>query len=95
MTKRRGGRVWLGLLVVLLIGVVFGSLAWGPVYVPVPVMVAVIGHQFNIPGLPAAVITPEQAAVIWHIRLPRVLVGLLAGSALGVAGAVLQGVFGQ
>ncbi|WEK06405.1 MAG: iron chelate uptake ABC transporter family permease subunit [Candidatus Devosia phytovorans] len=29
--------------------------------------------------------------IIWDLRLPRTLVGLLVGSALGLAGAVLQG----
>ncbi|MER6527363.1 iron ABC transporter permease [Streptomyces sp. NPDC001508] len=35
----------------------------------------------------------ESAAVIEQIRLPRVLVGLFVGSALGVAGAVMQALF--
>lgn len=29
--------------------------------------------------------------VVWHVRIPRTISGLLAGSALGVAGAVMQG----
>lgn len=35
----------------------------------------------------------RQEAVMWSIRLPRVLLGVLVGAALGVAGAALQGVF--
>jgi len=30
--------------------------------------------------------------VIWNVRLPRVLMGMLAGAGLGICGAVLQGV---
>ena len=35
----------------------------------------------------------EQLAVIWYIRLPRMLVGMLVGGALGISGAVMQGIF--
>jgi iron complex transport system permease protein len=37
--------------------------------------------------------TPEASAVIVSIRLPRVLLGLVVGAALGVAGAAMQGLF--
>ncbi|PKW17908.1 iron complex transport system permease protein [Saccharopolyspora spinosa] len=30
--------------------------------------------------------------IIWQVRIPRTLVGLLAGAALGLAGAIIQGV---
>jgi iron complex transport system permease protein len=33
----------------------------------------------------------EQAAIVHELRLPRTVLGLLAGSALGVAGALMQG----
>lgn len=34
----------------------------------------------------------EVRAIVWHIRIPRVLVGILAGAVLGLAGALLQGI---
>lgn len=34
---------------------------------------------------------PKESLVIWQIRLPRALLAFLAGSALGMAGASLQG----
>lgn len=34
-------------------------------------------------------------AVLWNIRFPRLVMGLLVGAALGAAGAVMQGVFGN
>jgi iron complex transport system permease protein len=37
--------------------------------------------------------TPTQSAVLWSIRLPRVLLGVLVGAGLGAAGAALQGIF--
>lgn len=33
------------------------------------------------------------AEVFWHIRAPRLLMGLIAGAALGVSGAQIQGLF--
>ena len=47
-----------------------------------------LGHA----GVPVEV-DPQQDAVLWAIRLPRVLLGLLVGGALAVSGAALQGIF--
>lgn len=41
------------------------------------------GHAGDVSG----------AEVFWHIRAPRLAMGLLAGSALGMAGAMVQGLF--
>jgi iron complex transport system permease protein len=39
--------------------------------------------------------TPDAVgeSVLWQIRLPRVVLGVLVGASLGVAGALMQGVF--
>ncbi len=79
----------------LLLMVVLASLAWGQINVPVPTALAVIGKQLHLPGIDGAGVTQEQTSVIWHIRMPRTLVGLLVGAALAVSGAVMQGVFGN
>lgn len=34
-------------------------------------------------------------ATLWNIRVPRILLGLLVGAALGVSGAIMQSVFGN
>lgn len=44
---------------------------------------------FAVGGEPAA----RADAVLWGIRLPRVLLGMVVGGALAVAGTALQGVF--
>lgn len=80
---------------VLLLIAVLTSLAWGQINVPVPTALAVIGKQLHLPGMDGAGVTQEQTSVIWHIRMPRTLVGLLVGAALAVSGAVMQGVFGN
>lgn len=82
-------------MALLLAIVVLVSLSWGQVPVPVAAMLGVLGQQLGLPGGQQMVLTPEQTAVIWHIRLPRILVGLLVGAGLGVSGAVMQGVFGN
>lgn len=43
--------------------------------------------------IPAGPHTSEQAAVLWSIRLPRVLLGVCVGAALGMAGAAMQSLF--
>ena len=37
--------------------------------------------------------TAIQESVLWDIRMPRIILGLLVGLALGSAGAILQGLF--
>lgn len=79
----------------LLVSIMVFSISWGQISIPWNDVVAVIAYNLHIPGCQEVVLTAEQQAVIWHIRVPRVLVGLLAGAALGISGAVLQGVFGN
>ena len=54
---------------------------------------AVLLQQLGLPFLQDVTLTKEQLAVIWYIRLPRMLVGMLVGGALGISGAVMQGIF--
>ena len=65
----------------------------GQIDVPIDKAVAILGYQLGLPGFTAADFTAEQQAVLWHIRLPRILVGMLVGAGLATAGAVMQGVF--
>ena len=44
-------------------------------------------------GVNLAAYEEQQAAVLQAIRLPRVLLGVLVGAGLGVAGAAMQGLF--
>ncbi len=77
----------------LLFLAVLASLVWGQIYVPAPTVLSIIGKQLHLPGIDGTGISQEQLSVIWHIRMPRTLVGVLVGAALAVAGAVMQGVF--
>jgi iron complex transport system permease protein len=53
----------------------------------------VLGDVFSHVGLGHSTLTPTQSAIIWTIRAPRMVLGLLAGAMLAVAGATYQGVF--
>lgn len=44
-------------------------------------------------GLPAGDYTAQQAGVLWSIRLPRVVLGVCVGVALGMSGAAMQSLF--
>ena len=91
--KRERSPLAIILLAVLLVVIACVSLTFGQIDVPVGKALAVIGAQLNLPGFTGADYSREQLAVIWYIRLPRMLVGVLVGAALGISGAVMQGIF--
>lgn len=72
----------LGLTIVL-------TTAIGPVYVPPREILAVLGSKL---GLTMAYSVPHEV-IIFQIRLPRILLGLLVGLALATAGTTMQGLF--
>ncbi|WP_298482087.1 iron ABC transporter permease [uncultured Chloroflexus sp.] len=86
------GRSWLIItLAVVLFGALLLGVGIGAVAIPPEVALAIILSKVGI-NLDVT-FTPQQMAVLWHIRLPRVVLGGLAGAALAVSGALLQGIF--
>lgn len=84
-------RAVIGLLLLLVIGAFTVSVGWGAVSIA-PAQVAAVFLQKA--GIPTSVeVSGLQANVLWAIRLPRVLMGLIVGAALAMSGIVLQGVF--
>lgn len=82
-----GRRAWFWpIAVVVAVGVAFVSLALGAVNITTPDVASVLFAQV---GLGEASVHSE--AVVWGIRMPRVLLGFLVGATLGLVGAVLQG----
>ena len=69
------------------------SLTCGQIDMPVKNTLAVVCHQIGLPFFTEQDFSREQLAVIWFIRMPRMLVGVLVGAALGISGAVMQGIF--
>jgi iron complex transport system permease protein len=56
--------------------------------------IAVGARSIALPDVWAALVSPtggEDDAVVRSLRLPRTLLGVVAGAALGVAGALIQG----
>lgn len=83
--RRHGGALSAGLVVMLLLllGVTVLSLAIGSGQVSAhDVLHGVLDPDLSVRG----------QLVVHQVRVPRTLAGLLAGTALGLAGAVMQGV---
>jgi iron complex transport system permease protein len=66
--------------------------AWGAVPLPLTTIVGVVATHAGIPGV--AVVWPAaQDAIVWQLRVPRVLAAALVGAALATSGALFQGLF--
>lgn len=100
---RKARRLVPGLVACLAVLVVLSvlSLAVGSRTIPSSVVLDVV-TRFNVfdalragdimAGLPSAYADNTDALVILTLRMPRTVLGLLVGAALGVAGCVMQGV---
>ncbi|MGB3484277.1 MAG: iron ABC transporter permease [Mycobacterium sp.] len=81
----RGGRGRLLGLVVALAGLAGATLA----------SILIGNYSISIDDVFAAISRPPETdldRIVRHIRIPRTVAGLLAGTALGIAGAVMQGI---
>ncbi|HLV04951.1 MAG TPA: iron ABC transporter permease [Actinomycetaceae bacterium] len=59
-------------------------------------LLGVVGLHVDLPLDRAAAPThPQGDAALWQVRFPRIVLGVLVGAALAVAGALMQGVFGN
>jgi iron complex transport system permease protein len=90
-TSHRRGRYLIAALAVALPLVAVFAAARGAYPVP---FTDVVGSILRPLGLPIG--TPPDAlaqSVLWDIRFPRVVLGILVGGALGCGGALLQGGF--
>ncbi len=75
----------------LLLVALAAGVSIGPAAIPLgQVARSVIAH---LPWHPAMHVPAINAAIVWQIRLPRVLLGALVGSMLAGGGAAYQGVF--
>lgn len=76
-----------GLIAALLIGLLTGPAALGPGEV-----VAALADR--VPGVSIdSGLSERELAILWEIRAPRVVLGMLVGAALAGSGAAYQGVF--
>lgn len=91
--RRRTALVTVGLLVVLLVAVVL-AIGLGQLNIPPGEVIGSILHRIGLDWGPLPS-HPNGEAALWNVRIPRVMMALLVGLALGAAGAVMQGVFGN
>ncbi|MGE5252811.1 MAG: FecCD family ABC transporter permease [Planctomycetaceae bacterium] len=81
--------LWMVMLAALLAGVMAVSVSLGSVKIPLSKSWSILAHQF-LGVSPPGTWTASESSIILDLRLPRILSGALVGSALGVAGSVLQ-----
>jgi len=83
---------WVAVGVVLVVVAVVAGLSVGPVALPLHgVLLEVLGH---LPFVHVhSGLTAREADIVWSLRAPRVVMGLLVGAMLSVAGGAYQGAF--
>lgn len=85
--------LWGGAAFALLLAAVTVSLSVGSVQVPLVHVWKILLHP--LPGMEGRFEVDWQSSseqIVWKVRLPRVVLGMLVGAALGLAGAAFQGV---
>jgi iron complex transport system permease protein len=87
---RRPAAIIFGLTVAVIAAAILG-VGRGAIAISPAEIFAVFSHRSGLGIGPAP--DAQKDAVLWSIRLPRVVLSLLVGAALGVSGASLQGVF--
>jgi len=75
----------------LLVSLAIGVLA-GPVDLGVGSVLESAGARLHVPGVSTS-LSPTEEAILWQIRVPRVMLAALVGAMLSLAGATYQGVF--
>src|SRR5579859_417696 len=89
---RRGGRLGVLVTVMAVVASLLAGLAVGPVHVGL----GAIGESFlaQLPWLHVhSHLSSADSAILWQLRAPRVVLALLVGGMLAIAGASYQGVF--
>ena len=85
-------RTWIypALVAALVLAICF-SLGLGAMKIPVKEVVIILLQKIGL--LKDSTVSPQNQTVIFVVRLPRVILGVLVGAALGVSGAAIQGIF--
>jgi iron complex transport system permease protein len=87
---RRGSRLWgLAAVIFFLAALVTGTLI-GPVDLPATAVAESVGAHLHL-GVHSHLSATEDA-ILWQLRLPRVVLACLVGAMLAAAGATYQGV---
>jgi iron complex transport system permease protein len=85
-------RNWIypALVAALILAICF-SLGLGAMKIPVKEVVITLLQKIGV--LQNSTVSQQNQTVIFVVRLPRVVLGVLVGAALGISGAAIQGIF--
>ena len=90
MRRAAATRLWLPISVAFVAVAFLVGLLVGPVHIgPVAAVRATFAHVFGL----HSPLSATDDAILWQLRLPRVVLGALVGGTLAAAGAAYQGVF--
>ncbi|MCH7412510.1 iron ABC transporter permease [Belliella sp. R4-6] len=89
-SKLRNQNAVMLMLLLILSVIVLLSASFGAFHIPVDAVIGIFKSQL---GIDSHVFTDAQAQVLLNIRMPRILMAMLIGGGLGLAGAALQGLF--
>src|SRR5438477_2971177 len=93
VSARRVG-LYFFVIAILLILVFIAGVAIGSTPISTETVARVLGARILPRGwIDLSNISEPEQVVVWLIRTPRVLVAVLVGASLGVAGAQMQGLF--
>ena len=92
--RRVHGRswLWMGGGLAFALGAVLVGVTVGPAPIGVGAIVESAASHLPFLGLHSH-LSASDSAIVWELRLPRVVLGLLVGAMLSCAGATYQGVF--
>lgn len=82
-------RVLIVVLLVALLVTATAGISLGSVGIPPDVVWLSVGGHL---GLPIAPVDPVSDQIVWMVRVPRVLLGILAGAGLAISGVVIQAI---
>ena len=84
--------LWAGGAIAFLVVSLLAGVVAGPIDLGVGAILESAAAKLHVPGASSS-LTPTEEAILWEIRVPRVVLGALVGAMLALAGATYQGVF--
>ncbi len=90
---RRSGRWVMLAMSGLLLVVILLSFAIGPLKLAPTTVLNVFAYQIGL--VDGESLTQREISVVWNLRVPRALLAVIVGASLAMAGAGLQGLFGN
>jgi iron complex transport system permease protein len=83
-----------GSLAIALLAMVIVSAGNGQLDIPAREVIGSICHRLGL-DIGAVPTHPQGESALWHVRFPRIVMGIIVGASLATAGTLMQGVFGN